>query len=74
MVHTVSHLLPLLASLPWPPQSSTHVFWLAWHHVWRSSVDTELAATEQQGMGVSEVVFCADAKPAKAEAATMMVE
>jgi hypothetical protein len=74
VVRTASHLLPLLESLPWPPHNSTHVFWLAWHHVWRSSGDTVLGATEQHGMGVLEVVFCADAKPAKAEAATMMVE
>lgn len=50
---TESHWLPLLASCPWPPQSSTQVFWLALHHVCLSSWGTELAGTVQHGMGVS---------------------
>lgn len=51
------------------------MFWLAWHHDWRSFWSTELGVTLQQGMGVLYwVLFCATAKPARAEAATKRVE
>ena len=75
-IRTAVHELPLLASFPWPPHSSTQVFWLAVHHVCLSFMGTEPGSTEQQGMGVwnCELEFCAEAKPAKAEAATMRVE
>jgi hypothetical protein len=49
----------------------TQVLMLAWHHDALSSEGTEPAPTEQQGMGVLKVVLpWADARPAKAEAAT----
>lgn len=66
------HVLPLVAMLPWPPQSSTHVFSLALHQVVFWSEGTELTGTVQHGMG--RELFCAEAKPAKAEAAMMTVE
>ena len=66
--------MPLLAIWPWPPQMSTQVLLLASHHRERSVALTRLAETEQQGMGVLKVVFWAEARPAKAEAATTRVE
>ena len=71
---TESHWLPLLASWPRPPQSSTQVFWLAWHHDCLSSWSTELGSTVQHWIGVLKVLFWAAAKPAKAETATKMAE
>jgi len=65
-----SHVLPLLAIWPRPPQSSTHVFSLALHSEERSSAGIWLAGTVQQAMGVL-LLFWADAKPAKAEAVAM---
>jgi hypothetical protein len=71
---TSSHSLPLLEIWDWPPQMSTQVFVLASHQLERSVAFTEPAPTAQQGMGVPNVWFWAEAKPAKAEAATMREE
>jgi hypothetical protein len=72
---TGSQLFPLLAMLAWPPHMSTQVLVLASHQVERSVELTWLTASEQHGMGVAKVeLVWADAKPAKAEAATTRVE
>jgi hypothetical protein len=69
-----SQELPLLAMLAGPPHRSTHVFSLASHQVERVSEGTELTGTVQHGMGVLKVWLpWAEAKPAKAEAATTSV-
>ena len=47
---------------------------MAWHHDCFVSCETEPASTEQHWMGVLKVLFCAATKPAKAEAAAMMLE
>lgn len=65
-----SQVLPLLAIWPRPPQSSTHVFSLALHSSERCSAGIWPADTVQQGMGVL-LLFWAEAKPAKAEAAAI---
>ena len=68
---TAVHELPLLAMAPWPPQMPTQVFWLALHQSLRVFCGTLLVGTVQHGPTAE--LFCADAMPARAEAATMRV-
>jgi hypothetical protein len=72
--HTGSQLFPLLPMFDWPPQRSTQVLVLASHHVARSVELMALTDRLQQGMTVVTLLDWADAKPAKAEAATMTAE